>query len=216
MGAKKKTSLLMNAVDIEKFLPDSVLRKHARKRFGLAEKDFAILFVGRIEKPKGPKQLLDCIPFLREGKYPFHVFFAGEGTYKPYLENHVITKNYEQSVTFLGHVKHDDLPLYYNMADVLVLPSEIEGIPMVILESFACGTPVVASNVGGIPDIVIDGINGIVLDDLSPKRLKTAIIDILFKEIGREKIHRSIENLSVSNFVKSFDGIVSNVLKQKH
>ena len=86
-GAKNRTSLLMNAVDMNKFFPDGVLRSHARKRFGLVKNRFAILFVGRIEKTKGPERLLDCIPFLKKAKYPFHIFFAGEGTYKPHLEN---------------------------------------------------------------------------------------------------------------------------------
>lgn len=214
-GAKNRTSLLMNAVDMEKFVPDGILRSNARKRFGLKDHDHAIFFVGRIEKTKGPERLLDCIPFLKKSRHSFHIFFAGEGTYKPYLEKRVMAEDYDASVTFLGHVPHEELSYFYNMADVLVLPSETEGAPMVILEALACGTPVVASNVGGIPDLVVDDINGIVIDDLSPKKLTPAIIDILFKKIGREKISRSVEPFSVINFVESFDGIISNVLKQK-
>lgn len=216
IGAKNRTSLLMNAVDIEKFYPDNVLRRHTRKRFGLSQDDIAIIFVGRIEKTKGPGRLLDCIPFLIEEKRPFHIFFAGEGNYKPYLEKCVLTKNYDPNVTFLGHVPHEKLSSYYNMADILVLPSETEGVPMVILEALACGTPVVASNVGGIPDIIVDGINGMVIEDLSPKKLTFAIIDILLKKIGREEISRSVEPFSVKNFVESFDVIVSTVLKKKN
>jgi len=215
-GAKNRTSLLMNAVDIKKFFPDEVLRNHARKRFGLNDHDHAILFVGRIEKTKGPERLLDCIPFLKEAKHPFHIFFAGEGTYKSHLENCVKTEHYDASVTFLGHIQHAELIYFYNMVDVLVLPSDTEGVPMVILEALACGTPVVASNVGGIPDIVVEGINGVVLDDLSSKKLTSAIIDILSKKIGRKKISRSIEPYSVTNFVRSFDDIISNVIKKNN
>lgn len=214
-GGKNRSSLLMNAVDMKKFFPNSVLRNHARKRFSLKKYDHAILFVGRIEKAKGPKLLLDCIPWLKEREYPFHIFFAGEGTYKPYLENCVMRRNYNASVTFLGHVPHEDLPLLYNMSDVLVLPSETEGAPMVILESLACGTPVVASNVGGIPDLVADGINGIVLDDLSPENLASGIIGILLNKLSRQEISGFAETFSASNFVDSFDGIISNVLHQK-
>ena len=101
-----------------------------------------------------------------------------------------MTKHYDASVTFLGHVPHEELSYFYNMADVLVLPSDTEGVPMVILEALACGTPVVASNVGGIPDIIVDGINGIVLDDLSPEKLTSAIIDILSKKLEREEISK--------------------------
>lgn len=212
---KKRTSLLMNAVDMKKFFPNGVARNQARKRFALKEYEHAILFVGRIEKAKGPELLLDCIPWLKEREYPFHIFFAGEGTYKTYLENTVMKRNFNASVTFLGHVRYEVLPLLYNMSDVLVLPSETEGAPMVILESLACGTPVVASNVGAIPDLVADGINGIVLDDLSAENLAYGIIEILLSKLNRQEISKSAETFSVSNFVESFDGIISNILPEK-
>lgn len=211
---EKKSSLLMNAVDVEKFFPDTILRNNARKHFKLPEDYFAIIFVGRIEKAKGPGRLLDCVPFLKEKNLSFHIFLAGEGTYKPYIEKSVKTKNYDTNVTFLGHLPHEKLTYFYNMADVLVLPSETEGVPMVILEALACGTPVVASNVGGIPDIIVDGINGIVIDDVSPKKLTSTIIEILSKKIKRKEISKSVEPFSVNNFIKSFDVIISNVLNK--
>ncbi len=213
-GAKSRTSLLMNAVDMKKYFPDDVLRDQARKGLGLVDNIFAILFVGRIEKTKGPGRLLDCIPFLKKAKYPFHIFFLGEGTYKSYLEKCVINKHYDEYVSFLGHVPYEKLSYFYNMVDVLVLPSETEGVPMVILEALACGTPVIASKVGGIPDLVLDGINGIVLDDLSPEKLTSAITNILSKKMERKRIARSVKNYSAGNFVKSFNNIISNVLNK--
>jgi glycosyltransferase involved in cell wall biosynthesis len=209
-----RSSLLMNAVDTEKFFPNNILRSQARKHFSLLEDDLAIIFVGRIEKTKGPERLLDCIPYLKKTNHSFKIFFAGQGTYKLNLEKCAMTKHNEANVTFLGHVTYEKLSYFYNMADVLVLPSETEGVPMVILEALACGTPVVASNVGGIPDIVVDGINGIVIDDLSPEKLTSAIIEIISKKFGRQEIAKSVEPLSVKNFVKSFDIILSNVLRK--
>jgi len=154
-GAGKKTSLLMNAVDTEKFKPNTASNIEARNRMGIEKDCYVILFVGRLEKPKGPGRLLDCIPFLNTQGLNCRIFFAGDGTYRRYLENYVIRNRLDAQVTFLNQVSHDVLPIYYNMADVLVLPSEMEGVPMVTLEALACGTPVVASNVGGIPDLVI-------------------------------------------------------------
>lgn len=215
-GGKNRSSLLMNAVDMKKFFPDRILRNNARKQFGLNEDDFAIIFVGRIEKTKGPESLLDCIPFLKERKCSFHIFFAGEGTYKPYLEKCAILKQYDADVTFLGHVVHEKLSYFYNMADVLVLPSETEGVPMVILEALACGTPVVASNVGSIHDIILNGINGIVIDDLHPEKLTKAIVEILSKKIENKVITKSVEPFNVNNFIKSFDTIISNIFKNRN
>ncbi len=215
-GGKKRSSLLMNAVDMNKFFPNDVQRNHAREHYALKKYDNAILFVGRIEKTKGPKLLVDCIHWLKNKQYPFHIFFAGEGTYKTYLENYVMRMNYNSIVTFLGHVPHEDLPILYNMSDALVLPSETEGAPMVILESLACGTPVVASNVGGIPDIVADGINGIVLKDLSPEHLATGIITVLINKLSRQEISESIKTFSASSFVDSLDIIIANVLQKNN
>ena len=124
--------------------------------------------------------------------------------------------DYSSIVTFLGHLPHDFLPTIYNMSDVLILPSETEGAPMVILESLACGTPVIASNVGGIPDIVTDGINGIVLNDLSPEKLALSIISILSNKLSRQEISESIKTFNASNFVDSLDNIIDNVLQQNN
>ena len=211
-GAKSRISLIMNAVDTEKYFPDSILRGYARKGIGLAENLFIILFVGRIEKAKGPERLLNCIPFLKKAKCSFHIFFAGDGTYKRYLEKVVKSKHYNANVTFLGHVPHEKMPYFYNAADVMVLPSETEGVPMVILEALACGTPVIASNVGSISDIVFNGVNGIVLDDLSPEKLASAIINTIFNKISQNNIANSVKKFSARSFIKSFDNIISNVI----
>ena len=213
-GVNNRSSLLMNAIDTKKFYPNSTLREKARKHFGLLKDHLAILFVGRIEKTKGPGRVLDCIPYLNKYYKSFQIFFAGKGTYKIHLEKCVMTKHQDANVTFLGHVPYEKLSFFYNMADVLVLPSETEGVPMAILEALACGTPVVASNVGGIPDIVFDRINGMVIDDLSPDKLTSGIIEVFSKRIDRKEIAKSIESFSVKNFVRSFDNILSNVLRK--
>jgi glycosyltransferase involved in cell wall biosynthesis len=151
---------------------------------------------------------------LKKEKFSFQIFFAGEGTYKLSLENKTQAKGYDTDVTFLGHVDHEEMPDIYNMADVMVLPSETEGAPMVILEALACGTPVIASNVGAVPDLVFDGINGRVLEDLSPEKISSAIMETLFLNIAREGIALSINKYSAVNFAKSFDKIISNVLNE--
>ena len=212
-GAKNRTSLLMNAVDLHKYFPDDTLRGQVRKSLGLVENIFVIIFAGRIEKTKGPEKLIDCIPLLKKTKNPFHIFFVGEGTHKIFLEKKVKTKLYDANVTFLGHIPHEDMPHLYNAADVMVLPSETEGVPMVILEALACGTPVIASDVGAIPDIVLNGINGVVLNDPSPAKIASAIINISSNKTDRQKICASVKDYSARNFVNSFDDIICNVLK---
>lgn len=212
--AGKKTSLLMNAVDTEKFKPNIAARIERRNRLGIDENCYAIFFVGRLEKVKGPEHLLECIPFLKAQGLNCHIFFAGDGTYRRNLVDYVIRKHLDSEVTFIGQVSHDSLPLYYNMADVLVLPSEMEGVPMVILEALSCGTPVVASNVGGIPDFVINNINGTVLYDITAKSLAAAIINICTANLNRQAISETVQKFSSSIFVSTLLDIIANIIKK--
>ena len=214
-GAAKKATLLMNAVNMKQFYPNDVLRLEARQRLCLSEDKYVIMYAGRLERTKGADKLLACIPFMAAQGFPFHIYLAGDGTYKSALEKYVFQNNYNEWVTFLGQVPHSNLPCYYNMADILVLPSEMEGVPMVILEALACGTPVVASKVGGIPDIVFKGVNGMVLDDLSPGNLSLAISNIHKENLNRQKIAQSVQKFSSSNFVIALDAISKKILDGK-
>jgi L-malate glycosyltransferase len=203
---------LLNAIDTETFKPDTAARIEKRNHLGIENDRCAVLYVGRLEKPKGPGYLLECIPFLKSGGLNFHIYLAGDGTYKKHLENYVMRNRFEKEVTFLGQVSHVELPLYYNMADVLVLPSEMEGVPMVILEALACGMPVVASKVGGIPDLIVDHTNGIALDDVSPKKLASGIMDVFRLNLTREQVSQSVAELSANRFVSSLNKIICNLL----
>ena len=211
-GAVKKTSLLSNAINIKHFSPNNKLRKSARLKNGIPNDQYVILFVGRIAKTKGVLHLIKCISHIKTKKIRFHIFFAGDGSYLPFAKNYVKEKDFNDYVTFLDSVDHGKLPFYYNMADVLVLPSEMEGIPMVILESLACGTPVVASRVGGIPEIVINGKNGFLVDDLSQENLAENIIKALKMNTNRDIIASTVSQYSNSEFMKHFDYIVKKIL----
>ena len=210
-GADKKTSLLMNAIDIKKYKPNNKFRLFNRQKYRINSNQHVILFVGRVELTKGVMRLLECIPHLDTKKINYHLFIAGEGSYLHNAKKYVIEKSFKNSVTFLGRVDHDRLPLYYNMADVLVLPSDMEGVPMVILEAIACGTPVVASRVGGIPDIVQHGLNGFLVDDLSPENLSKTIIEILQMENDRILISSTVQKFSSTQFVSQFNTIVKKL-----
>jgi glycosyltransferase involved in cell wall biosynthesis len=147
-----------------------------------------------------------------KSKIEFHIFFAGEGSFISFAKDFVEVNKFDGFVTFLGHVDHDKLPLFYNMADVLVLPSNMEGIPMVILESLSCGTPVVASRVGGIPDLIDHGMNGFLVDDISPKNLTNFIVKAVQMEKEGKKISNSVRRFSTSEYMGRFDSIIKNIL----
>jgi glycosyltransferase involved in cell wall biosynthesis len=215
-GAEKKTTLLMNAIDIKKYKPDEISRQLTRQKYGIKPEQYVILFVGRIEKTKGVFRLLNCITHLNSKKVHYHIFLAGDGSYLQNAKNYVEEKKIKDVVTLLGRVDHEKLPSYYNMADVLVLPSDMEGVPMVILESLSCGTPVVASRVGGIPDIVKDGRNGFLVDDLSPQNLTSILVKTLQMKTDRKIISSTVHQFSVDEFIVQFNNIIKKLQKGPH
>jgi glycosyltransferase involved in cell wall biosynthesis len=214
-GIAHKTTLLMNAVDMNKFRPDAGMRNAMRRKYGISDDECAILFVGRIEEIKRVDRVVEAMVNLRAEEKVFRLFLAGDGTCRKKLDEFVLREGLGDRITFFGDVAHDELPSYYNMSDLLVLPSEMEGVPMVILESLACGTPVIATNVGGIPDIVKDGENGFVLDEPEPARLAEAICRASRLEAGRAEIAGSVSHLSTACFVVELKSIIKKAQSNK-
>ena len=152
-----------SGVDTEKFKPSYIVRNEYRKCFGYDEKDFLILFVGRLTKSKGIYELLNALRMLLNKDLSFKLLLVG-----PILENAKINKTIkilgvDSNIKFTGGVGHEEIKGYMNAADVFVLPSWMEGLPNVAMEACACELPVIASAVGGIPEIIDDKENGLLI-----------------------------------------------------
>jgi glycosyltransferase involved in cell wall biosynthesis len=210
-GAAWKTTLIMNAVDTSRFHPDYRVRKEMRAESSVSSAHLALLFVGRLEEIKQVnlliKSLLHVVP-----KFPLHLFIIGDGTKRESLKALTQRLGLASAVHFLGKVSHDILHRWYNMADALVLPSKMEGVPMVILESLACGTPVVAASVGGIPDLVTTGENGILINAVTVENIASAIVSIKQQNLPREMVSATVSQWSsirVSNILSGIFRYVS-------
>ena len=190
-GAAQKVSLIMNAVDSAIFKPDLSARKDARNVHGCAENDLVLLFAGRLEEVKRVDRIIDSLAFMRE-KIGAKLFIAGDGTLKENLRKQALEKGINNNVVFLGYVPHKELPALYNMADILMLPSIMEGTPMVVLEALACGTPAIATRVGGLPDLIENGENGFLLDDASPQDIAEAVMRISENPFDRLSVSKSV------------------------
>lgn len=184
-------------------LPESVDTTLLDKKYHTSDKK-VILFVGRITREKGVIYLLKAA-----NKIKGEILIVGEGPEKPLLEEYA-KNNKLRNVHFLGYfgAKHiDELRTLYQRADVVVLPSIVdESLGLVILEAMAAQTPVVASNKGGIPLVVKDGKNGILIRARSAKAISEAVNSIisnpvLSKEMGRAARQAVVERFDWSKLV---------------
>jgi glycosyltransferase involved in cell wall biosynthesis len=148
-----------------------------RKELGFGDNEKIIASIGRLSKEKGVDDLLVAVRAIL-GKFPDARFLIiGEGPEEPLLEARTKKLGLESVVYFLGF--RDDLNMVYPAIDLVVLSSYTEGLPKVLLEALSYGKPVVATSVGGVPEIIIHEKTGLVVPPHSPALLSNAICDIL-------------------------------------
>ena len=159
-------------VDLERFNVSN--RRDSRARLGLDGAERVVLYVGRFDPIKGVDLLLRAVAGLRN-KMRLRVVLVGGGEEETSEVQALRALSSELAlndrVTFAGRRLHGDLPDYYRAADVLVLPSYYESFGLVVLEALACGTPVVATRVGAVQDIVRNGVNGWIVSENTPESL---------------------------------------------
>lgn len=152
-------------------------RFEVKKRFD--ERDNLIAYIGALSKTKGVPNLLEAIPQVLARKNDVQFIIAGAGQLKGKVEDYLDEQNLNDKVKFAGWIPHDELPKCLNELKLLVLPSYTEGLPNIILEAMACGTPVLATAVGAIPDVIRDGKTGFIMQDNSPECIARNIIRAL-------------------------------------
>jgi glycosyltransferase involved in cell wall biosynthesis len=214
-GAGGKVSLINNAVDTTRFVPAESKPGHLRKALQISEEAFLLLFVGRLEEVKRVDQIIEAVGLLRIESPAIHLWVIGDGSCRADLQAQVTKAHLAPHVSFLGNLSNHDLPEYYNAADALVLASEMEGVPMAILEALACGTPVIAPRLGGISDIIIHGVNGFLLDEPTPIALSTAIRKLRADTFDRHTVASSVHGLSSSAFVAKLESIIESLSDQR-
>jgi len=167
-------------VNLELFKP--VDKKYARQQLDLDREENIILYVGRIDPLKGIDRLLLAGAYLQNKKKFKLIVIGDNNNLQPELQRLTwMSRNLgiQDSVIFAGRVEQENLPLYYSAADVFVLPSYCESFGLVALESLACGTPVVATKVGGIESIIHEGQNGYLVTGNVPRSIAKKIAVLL-------------------------------------
>ena len=121
-------------------------------------------FVGNLVPEKGPDVLLDAFGRIAAERRSAHLAFVGDGRLRSDLERRTSAMSLGERVTFAGFQEPDAVARWMRAADVVCIPSHREGCPNAMLEALASGRPVVASRVGGIPDIIVDRRNGLLVE----------------------------------------------------
>ncbi len=153
--------VILNGVDAALFAPDEAARQNLRARLGIPRDAFVLLTAGRLERAKGHHLALRVVAALRAQGFAPHLLVAGSGPDEAWLREEAVSLGLSDFVHWLGHVPREEMPAAYDAADVaLMLSLRTEAFPYAVVEAMACGRPVVASRVGGIPAAIADERDG--------------------------------------------------------
>ena len=178
-----------------------------------------VICPGRISPEKGQQVLIEALPRIpKEIRDNLMVLFVGNDHLKSSISLLKRSRDLDinRYVGFFGASDHTNMPVLYKSADVIVVPSLVESFGLVVLENLALGNVVVASNVGGIPELIADGVNGLLVPPGNPEELAKAIVRVLTDTELRDRIKQngpaSAEKYNVKNIIPLYDALISEMV----
>jgi teichuronic acid biosynthesis glycosyltransferase TuaC len=188
--AEERIRVLRNGVDLIAFRPCD--RAIARSQYNIAAETPLLVSVGHLIERKAHHLVIEALALIPGAR----LLIAGDGPEQAALQQLAIRLNVAERVQFLGRVAHERLPEIYSAADILVLASSREGWANVLLEAMACGTPVVASDVWGTPEVVAKEAAGRLVKDRTGAAFAEAIRHLLAMPPRREETRTYAEGFS--------------------
>mgnify|MGYP000701056783 CR=1 FL=1 len=177
------------------------------------ERDDVVGFVGRLDVEKGVDKMVEVAKMMPD---EIGFVFVGDGDYKDMIESELAEEISSGKVETVGWVDHEEVPRYLNSLKLHLLISDpTEGLPTIILESFACGTPVYSTPVSGVPDLVREDETGLLMDDKDPesvaKRIADTFDDRELKELSPNCRRTVQEGYSYNAAVKRYSRILEDI-----
>ncbi len=202
-------------IDTDLFRPRD--RDESRRALGIEQDRPVLLWVGRLEKLKGVDILIDAVAQLEDPEVLLLVVGGEHGhELRGELEEQARAAGLGGSVRFTGAVPHEDLPDWYSAADVCVVPSYYESFGLVAVEAMACGTPVVASRVGGLVSTVTDGVNGFLIPWRCPEpfaeKLEVLIRNPELRANFARSARDSVQRFRWDEVGRGMDGLYGDVI----
>lgn len=178
----ERIAVLHNSVDAQRFARREATARSLRASMNIRDDEAVLLSVGRLSREKGHEDLICAFDHLRRSRPELKakLVIVGDGPELMRLERLADSFGATELITFAGHVREPEP--YYAMADVFVLPSRSEGSPNALLEAMAAGVPIVATCVGGVPEIVSDGSSALLVPPGDPEAMAEAIARALEDE----------------------------------
>jgi glycosyltransferase involved in cell wall biosynthesis len=199
----KNIHILYNGVELSKFFPQQ-LNGHSGQTLILGS-------AGRIVEQKAQWHLLEIAKILKEKNLDFKLKIAGIGPLLPFLRKQAVKLNVADKVEFCGFT--DDVPGFLNSLDIFLLTSLHEGSSNILLEAMACGKPIIAFNISSVPEIVLDGTNGYLVefgkcDQFAQKILVIANDRELIPKLGKNARQLSTDKFSLENSLDRLQEII--------
>lgn len=203
----KTIEVVHNGISPARFQPP--LDERLRRELEIAPTDVVVGFIGRLEEQKGITHLLHAVAALSKDFPNVKVVIAGEGSWKQRLQDEASALGL-RNVLFLGFRR--DTPHLLRVFDVFVLPSLFEGLPVVLIEAMAAGCAVVATRIGGVEEVVVDGFNGILVQPGDSQSLASALRSLITdgemrKRLGKQAQRHAAQEFSAKVMVERTEAV---------
>ncbi len=188
-----EAKIIYNGFDPARFYP--VPQQQAREKLGISGQEKVLLFVGNLLPVKGVDLLLTAFARVASQDPDLYLYLGGDGPLRRTLAEQADRLGIRERVHFMGRRPYEEIPFWINSADAVVLSSRSEGLPSILLESMGCGKAMVATDVGGISEILRDGETGFLVEPENPDRLAERLGRILVEspELARTMGERAYE-----------------------
>lgn len=190
-SALRQSSIKLTPMGVD----TSLFARQNIKESGIDKKERILLFIGRLDRQKGLEYLIQAMPAILT-KYPAsRLNIIGYGPHENYMRQLVSKMGLNKKIVFIGSLPNKKLPVYYSQAEIFILPSMSEGLPVSILEAMACQCPVIATSVGGIFSLIQNEDNGLLIEPRSSDEICQAVFNLYANQELKEKIIKNAYNL---------------------
>jgi glycosyltransferase involved in cell wall biosynthesis len=215
---KNKTSTIYNGIQLSRFQTHNRTQNEEIKiNLGLSPNSIVITTVAVLREQKGIQFMIQALPEILRYEPNLTYLIVGDGVYASQLNNLVDDLGLQERVLFTGY--RTDIPDILAVSDLFVLPSLGDALPTVLIEALAAGKPIIATQVGGIPEIITDGINGLLVPPADPESLAFACLKILrdrdFSQcIGTKGVETAKDRFDIKIQVKKLVTLYNDLINQ--